>query len=278
MVGVDGQRRLDPANPEVQVFNPDFEKQARDTLLQIQNDEGNARQYWQELKRASMKSAYEIYGRLNVLLTEHDERGESAYRDTLAETVRELDGAGLVVEDQGARCIFMDGFLAKDGTDLPLIIQKTDGSFLYATTDLAAIRHRVRILHADRIVYVTDARQKLHFQMLFAAADKAGWLQAGGRKVCVEHVIFGTVLGADNKPLKTRTGENVRLKDLLDEAVERGTTLARQNEADPENRGRTPPHGQCARGGPHGQHWRLLPRDSHPPLSHEAGRNPNRRR
>jgi arginyl-tRNA synthetase len=220
------------ANEEIET-NPEFEKQAREILYDIQHGRGEARRYWQEIKHASMTSAYEMYRRLDVLLTEADEYGESAYRDALADTVKELEDIGAVEESEGARCIFMEGFRTREDTPLPLIIQKTDGSFLYATTDLAAMRYRIRELKADRIIYVTDARQKLHFEMVFAAAAKAGWLLSGDRTVSLEHVTFGSVLGEDGKPLKTRSGENVKLKDLLDEAVQRGADLAVQNENDP---------------------------------------------
>jgi arginyl-tRNA synthetase len=121
--------------------------------------------------------------------------------------------------------VFPPGFKTKEGEPLPFIIQKSDGAFLYATTDLAALRYRINELKADRIVYVTDARQIQHFQMLFKVAEMAGWDTRDGRKVELVHVTFGSVLGEDGKPLKTRSGENVKLKELLDEAVERAKTV-----------------------------------------------------
>ncbi|MBL7107396.1 MAG: arginine--tRNA ligase, partial [Phycisphaerae bacterium] len=126
----------------------------------------------------------------------------------------------------GAICVFPEGFANKEGQPLPLIVQKSDGAFLYATTDLAAIRYRVGELEAKKIVYVTDFRQKLHFKMVFAVAEMAGW--AKKEDVELSHVIFGSVQGEDGKPLKTRSGENVKLKDLLDEAVKRASAVVEQ--------------------------------------------------
>ena len=129
-------------------------------------------------------------------------------------------------------------FKNPDGKPLPMIIRKSDGAFLYATTDLAALQFRIRELHADRIIYVTDARQAQHFEMVFATARAAGWTLHGGRAVPVQldHVTFGSILGEDRKPLKTRSGENVKLAELLDEAVSRAESLIRANEADPAKR------------------------------------------
>jgi len=139
----------------------------------------------------------------------------------------------LAVESEGAVCVFpldstgspQAGFKDKEGKPLPVIIQKSDGAYLYATTDLAAIRYRVNELKADRIIYVTDARQTLHFQMLFAVARMAGWAP---ENVELVHVTFGSVLGEKGKPLKTREGENVKLKELLDEAVERAKAIVEE--------------------------------------------------
>ncbi|HQA88803.1 MAG TPA: arginine--tRNA ligase, partial [Sedimentisphaerales bacterium] len=132
----------------------------------------------------------------------------------------------------GAMCVFPEGFKSKEGEPLPFIIQKSDGAHLYATTDLAALRYRVHRLEADRVVYVTDARQIQHFQMLFAVADMAGWDRRDGEKVELVHVTFGSVLGEDGRPLKTRSGENVKLKELLDEAIERAKTVVEEKNPD----------------------------------------------
>ena len=173
-----------------------------------------------------------MYDRLGVQLTQDDVRGESFYNDKLPAVVADLQKAGLAVESDGAVCVFPPGFKTKEGEPLPFIIQKSDGAYLYATTDLAALRYRVNELKADRIVYVTDARQIQHFQMLFKVAEMAGWDKRDGKKIELVHVPFGSVLGEDGKPLKTRSGENVKLKDLLDEAVERARSVVEEKNPD----------------------------------------------
>ena len=150
------------------------------------------------------------------------ERGESFYNPYLEGVVRDLEATGLLVVDDGARCVFLEGVSGKDGKPLPVIVQKSDGGFNYATTDLAAIRYRFGSAPdgdgARRVVYVTDAGQANHFAGVFQVARRAGWLPEGAR---LEHVPFGLVQGEDGKKLKTRAGDTVRLRDLLDEAVER---------------------------------------------------------
>ena len=139
--------------------------------------------------------------------------------------VEELKQKNLAFESDGAICVFPEGFKSKEGNPLPLIIQKTDGAFLYATTDLAALKFRLQEFGAKKIIYVTDARQALHFQMVFAVAKMAGWVN---EDIELEHVTFGSVLGEDGKPFKTRSGENVKLRDLLDEAVTRAKQVVEQ--------------------------------------------------
>ena len=136
------------------------------------------------------------------------------------------------MESEGAVCVFPPGFKTKEGEPLPFIIQKSDGAYLYATTDLAALRYRINVLKADRIVYVTDARQIQHFQMLFKVAEMAGWNRRDGKTVELVHVTFGSVLGEDGRPLKTRSGENVKLKDLLEEAIERARAVVQEKNPD----------------------------------------------
>jgi arginyl-tRNA synthetase len=167
-----------------------------------------------------------------VQLTRNHVRGESFYNDKLPAVVADLQAAGLAVESDGAICVFPPGFKTKEGEPLPFIIQKSDGAYLYATTDLAALRYRINELKADRIVYVTDARQIQHFQMLFKVAEMAGWDTRDGRKVELVHVTFGSVLGEDGRPLKTRSGENVKLRDLLAEAVERAQAVVEEKNPD----------------------------------------------
>jgi len=143
-----------------------------------------------------------------------------------------LKSKKLAVESDGAVCIFPEGFKTKEGKPLPFMIQKSDGAYLYATTDLAALRYRIKKLKANAIIYVTDARQKLHFEMLFAVAKMAGWNKRNGNNVDLVHVTFGSVLGENGTPLKTREGENVKLKDLLDEAVERARKSVQEKNPD----------------------------------------------
>jgi arginyl-tRNA synthetase len=160
-----------------------------------------------------------IYDRLDIRL---NERGESFYNPYLEAVVADLDAAGLLVQDDGAQCVFLEGVSGKEGKPLPVIVRKSDGGFNYATTDLAAIRYRFADAPAGdgarRVIYVTDAGQASHFAGVFQVAQRAGWIPEGGR---LEHVPFGLVQGEDGKKLKTRSGDTVRLKDLLDEAVER---------------------------------------------------------
>ena len=181
---------------------------------------------WKYVRDLTLEYCNGVYERLGVTLTPDDVRGESAYNDDLPEVVSELKGKNnLATESDGAICVFPEGFKNKEGQPLPFIIQKSDGAYLYATTDLAAIRYRVRQLETERIIYVTDARQKLHFEMLFATARMAKWVSDD---IELSHVMFGSVLGEDGKPLKTRSGENIELKDLLDEAIERARSVVEE--------------------------------------------------
>ena len=159
-----------------------------------------------------------MYTKLGVLLVDEDAVGESFYNPFLQAVATDLEDRGIAVRSDGALCVFFDDILGPDGTPAPLIVQKSDGGFGYAATDLAAIRYRVGTLHASRILYVVDARQALHFRMVFETARRAGYLPAD---VEATHVAFGSVLGPDGRPFKTRSGDTVRLISLLDEAVER---------------------------------------------------------
>jgi len=208
---------------------------------------------WEKVRAASLDEAQRIYRRLDVRLAPDDVRGESWYRDRLAQTVQELQraahgGSGLpsdaprilVEASQGAVVVFHSApsgqplFLNKEGGRLPFLIQKSDGAYLYSTTDLAALRFRVRELHAERLIYVTDARQALHFEMLFATARGADWTRAAesAQEANLEHVMFGSITGEDGKPIKTREGGSVKLASLLDEAVARATEVVRAKRPD----------------------------------------------
>lgn len=212
---------------------PEFAQKARQWVVELQKENVLAVSFWGSIVRASLAECQEMYDRLKVNLTKKDVRGESFYKDKLADVVAELKKKGLAVESEGAVCVFPEGFKDKEGKPLPVIVQKSDGAYLYATTDLAAIRYRVGELKADKIIYVTDARQGLHFEMVFAVARKAGWdvkqrTEDGGQRTEFVHVTFGSVLGEDGKPLKTRSGENVKLKELLDEAIERARKVVEE--------------------------------------------------
>lgn len=191
-------------------------------------DNEQENQIWTYVTEKTVEVSEDLYRLLVVTLYEIHIRGESFYKKMLRDVVVELKKKGLARESDGAVCVFPEGFKDKDGNPLPVIVQKSDGAYLYATTDLAAIRYRVKELKADEIIYVTDMRQKLHFEMVFAVAEMAGW----AKRETLHHVTFGSVLGENGKPLKTREGENVKLKDLLDEAVKRAKTIV--NEKNPE--------------------------------------------
>jgi arginyl-tRNA synthetase len=180
---------------------------------------------WDFARKLTLSNCESLYGRLGVTLTRKDVRGESEYKDVLGEVVAEMQKTKIAIESDGAICVFPPGFKNKEGEPLPFMIRKSDGAFLYATTDLAALRYRLKDLGADRVLYLTDARQKLHFEMLFAVVRMAGWVND---KVELAHVMFGSVMGEDGKPFKTRSGESVKLAELLDEAVTRARAVVEE--------------------------------------------------
>ena len=196
-----------------------FQTTAREEVVKLQAGDPVSRRAWQLLCDQSRREFQLIYDRLGIEL---QERGESFYNPYLPAVVADLEATGLLVTDEGARCVFLEGVSGKEGKPLPVIVQKSDGGFNYATTDLAAIRYRFAAAPAGdgarRVIYVTDAGQASHFAGVFQVARRAGWIPEGGR---LEHVPFGLVQGEDGKKLKTRAGDTVRLRDLLDEAVER---------------------------------------------------------
>lgn len=195
-----------------------FQQAARQEVVRLQAGAEDTLHAWKLLVEQSRREFQVIYDLLDVRLTE---RGESFYNPLLPKVVEDLERAGLLVEDQGAKVVFLQGFTNKQGQPLPLIVQKSDGGYNYATTDLAAIRYRIQQDRAQRIIYVTDAGQANHFAAVFQVARRAGWV---GDDVELVHVPFGLVLGEDGKKFKTRTGETVRLRDLLDEAIARART------------------------------------------------------
>jgi arginyl-tRNA synthetase len=191
-----------------------FQETARQEVVKLQAGDTESLHCWQLLCEQSRREFQIIYDWLDVQLTE---RGESFYNPLLSSVLTELENTGLLVQDQGAKCVFLDGFTNKEGQPLPLIVQKSDGGYNYATTDLAALRYRVEKDQAERIIYVTDVGQSNHFAQVFQVATKADWIN----NIDVVHVPFGLVQGEDGKKLKTRSGETVRLRDLLDEAIAR---------------------------------------------------------
>jgi arginyl-tRNA synthetase len=199
-----------------------FATEARETVVRLQGGAPEERAVWEQIVDASRRYYTGIYEQLGVKLTRDDERGESSYNAQLADVVRDLTTAGVATESDGATVVFVDGFEA------PLIIRKSGGGYLYATTDLAAIRYRVGELRARRIIYVVGAPQSQHFAQLFAAAREAGW----ARDVQLEHAAFGSVLGEDGKLLRSRAGNAVKLKDLLNEAEERAFAIVTEKSPD----------------------------------------------
>ena len=207
----------------------DFATRARSLVVKLQAGDEDCLALWREFNSVSLSHCQAVYDRLGVSLTPADVRGESAYNDDLARVVSDLDARGLLSEDQGAQCVFMDEFKNKEGAPLPVIVQKADGGYLYATTDLAALRYRAGTLHADRMLYFVDQRQALHFQQMFSLAKRAGFVPEDTE---LEHMGFGTMNGPDGRPFKTRDGGTVKLIDLLDEAEERAYTLVRDKNPD----------------------------------------------
>ncbi len=203
-----------------------FRDRARRRVVDLQSGEAGARATWQSLVDLSTAENAKVYQLLGVdgLV----DRGESTYQPVLADVVADLEKAGLVVVDGGAKCVFVAGFTNSEGDPLPLIVQKADGGYNYATTDLAALRSRIE-QGADHLLYVADAGQSQHFQMVFAVARLAGWLP---ERIEAAHVAFGLVLGEDGQRLRTRSGDNVHLADLLDEALTRARAFVVERAAE----------------------------------------------
>lgn len=205
--------------------DPEFKKTAQMEVVALQGGDDAALKAWTIICDISRKAYQEIYDLLDIKIIE---RGESFYNPMLADTVADLEKKGLVTLSDGAKCIFLEGFQNREGESLPLMVQKSDGGYNYDTTDMATIRHRIDVEHADRIIIVTDAGQAQHFKMIFKAAEKAGYLDP--KKVRTDHVPFGLVLGADGKKFRTRSGDTERLVDLIFAAIEQaGKILAERS-------------------------------------------------
>ncbi|MGW4738524.1 arginine--tRNA ligase [Nocardia xishanensis] len=196
--------------------DPAFSDRARARVVALQAGDAATVERWQEIVAESEKAFGAIYDRLGVLLTPDDYAGESTYNPMLADTTTELLDKGVAVESDGAVVVLSEQVNGPDDTPAVLMVRKRDGGYGYDSTDLATIRYRIATLHPDRLLYVTDSRQALHFQLVFEAARRAGWLTDA---ITVDHVAYGTILGPDGKPFKTRAGGTVRLMDLLDDAV-----------------------------------------------------------
>ena len=209
--------------------DPDFATKARDYVVKLQSGDEKCLALWQQFIDVSVAHSEEIYEGLNVSLKHEHIRPESAYNDDLAPVVAELKSQGLAVTSEGAQVVFLDELANKEGEPSVAIVQKSDGGFLYATSDLAALRYRQAELRADRMLYFVDARQALHLQQVFTIARKAGFVKA---ETQLEHLAFGTMMGQDGKPFKTRTGGTVKLAALLDEAVERASQLIAEKDPD----------------------------------------------
>lgn len=200
--------------------NEEFKKKAQLKVVELQGGDSFAIKAWKMICDISRKAFQAIYDLLDVKI---EERGESFYNPFLAGIVSDFEKKGLITLSGGAKCVFLDGIIGRDGTPLPMIIQKSDGGYNYETTDVAALKHRVEVEKVDRIIILTDAGQALHFDMVFQAARKAGYYDPS--KVQLDHVTFGVVLGLDGKKFKTRSGETEKLIDLLDEAVDRARII-----------------------------------------------------
>jgi arginyl-tRNA synthetase len=216
--------------------DPAFKERSRLRVVALQRGDPDTMALWRELMNKSLRYVERLYDLLGVLLTPDDVASESSYNPILPSVADELAELGLATPVDGALMAFPPGFPGRDGRPIPLIIRKSDGGYTYDTTDLAAIRHRCLDLHADEILYVVGSPQHLHLEMVFAVARQAGWLAPETR---AEHVSFGQILGADGKLLRTRSGETIKLVELLEEAIERASVIvADRSELSEEQRSR----------------------------------------
>jgi arginyl-tRNA synthetase len=210
----------------------DFQTRSRQAVVQLQSGDADMLVQWQKFIEISMSHCQSLYDRLGIDLSAADMDGESSYNDDLKNTIEHLDAQGLLTESDGAQCVFLDEFKNKEGETQPIIVQKSDGGYLYSTSDLACLRRRIGDFKADRVLYFVDARQALHFKQVFAVADAAG---ISNPQVELVHMPFGTMLGKDNKPFKTREGALVKLSELLDEAISRASTLLQERAVQSKN-------------------------------------------
>lgn len=211
--------------------DPAFAEKARGFVVQLQAGDPELKALWQSFIATSMSHGQSVYDKLGITLTQKDAMPESQYNDDLVPLVEDLKDKNLIEESDGAQCVFLDEFKGKDGNRLPAMVQKSDGGFPYLATDLAALRFRHRVLEANEALYVVGASQQLHLRQVFAVARAAGFVP---ETLKTRHLAFGLVLKPDGTPFKTRDGADVKLVDVLDEAVDRATALlsARDNDLD----------------------------------------------
>ncbi|MFI9768127.1 arginine--tRNA ligase [Streptomyces sp. NPDC052415] len=232
---VDGEQAMSNLNRVYKasraLFDSDeeFKERARKRVVALQSGDQETLQLWQQFVDESKVYFYSVFEKLDMRVRDEEIVGESAYNDLMPETARLLEESGVAVRSDGALVVFFDEIRGKDDQPVPLIVQKADGGFGYAASDLSAIRNRVFDLKATTLLYVVDVRQSLHFRMVFETARRAGWLT---EHVTAHNMGYGTVLGADGKPFKTREGETVKLEDLLDEAVQRAAEVVREKAQD----------------------------------------------
>ncbi|MER7897479.1 arginine--tRNA ligase [Streptomyces sp. NPDC096046] len=221
--------RLYKASRKLFDSDEEFKTRARRRVVDLQAGDPQTLAMWQKFVDESKIYFFSVFEKLDMEIRDEDIVGESGYNDMLAETCRLLEESGVAVRSEGALCVFFDDVKGPDGKPVPLIVQKSDGGYGYAATDLSAIRDRVFDIKANTLLYVVDARQSLHFKMVFETARRAGWLNDDVEAV---QLAFGTILGKDGKPFKTREGETVRLVDLLDEAIDRASAVVREKAQD----------------------------------------------
>lgn len=205
--------------------DPAFADTAREYVVKLQGGDETVLALWKQFVDISLSHAQAVYDTLGLKLRPEDVAGESTYNDNLQPVVDDLVKKGLAVEDDGAKVVFLGEFKNKEGEPAAFIVQKQGGGFLYASTDLACLRYRISTLHADRLLYVVDHRQALHFEQLFTTSRKAGYLP---ENVKAEFIGFGTMMGKDGKPFKTRSGDTVKLVDLLDEAIKKAAIVIKE--------------------------------------------------
>ncbi len=205
-----------------------FASRAREYVVKLQGGDPHCRALWEAFITESIRHCQAVYDRLNISLTPDDMKPESSYNDDLSVVVKELEDKGLIEVSEGAKCVFLDEFKGKDDKPLPAMVQKSDGGYPYLASDIAALRYRVQTLKADQALYFIDARQKLHIAQLFAVSRAAGYLKDQQFK----HLPFGVILKDDGKPFKTRDGADVKLIDVVEEAIQRAYDLVNEKNPD----------------------------------------------